>query len=245
MTVSHDAYSEMAAEARGPGNPQTHSWTHTPSGTPKGVLLWVTAGTGQVTVTDNAITGATYGGVAMTKVAEVHLSGASEPGSAWLFELLSGIPTGAQTVAFTAQAFPTSSSAIYPWLYGQCVTMASGGGALARADSDTISGNSVTNPSVTMDAGSETGLSYLGGYSGKSNEADLAAAASCTDTGGYDFTAAATTARVVRQTTPATGTFAIGWTGAADETAMAAATYYEVSTATVVDPFGVSGFFGV
>ena len=244
MTVSHDAYSEMTAEARGPSNPQTHSWTHTPSGTPKGVLVWVTAGTGQMTAADNAITGATYGGVAMTKVAEVHLSGASEPGSCWLFELLAGIPTGAQTVAFTAQAFPTSSTGIYPWLYGQAVTMASGGGSLSRADSDTINQNSGANPSVTMDAGANTGLSYLGGYSGKSNEADLAAAASCTDTGGYDFTASATTARVVRQTTPATGTFAIGWTGGSDETAMAAATYYEAS-ATDKDPMGMSGFFGV
>lgn len=244
MTVSHDAYSEMAAEARGPSNPQTHSWTHTPSGTPKGVLLWVTAGTGQITVTDNAITGATYGGVSMTKVAEVHLSGASEAGSVWLFELLAGIPTGAQTVAFTAQAFPTSSSGIYPWLYGQAVTMASGGGTLARADSDTINQNSGANPSVTMDAGSNTGISYLGGFSGKNNEGDLSAAASCTDTGGYDFTNSATTARVVRQTTPATGTFAIGWSGISDEAAMAAATYYEV-VAGLTDPMGAFGFFGV
>ncbi len=245
MTVSHDAYSELTAEYReASGGSAVFSWTHTPSGTPKGVLVWVTAGTGQITAADNAITGVTYGGVSMTEIAEVHLSGASEPGSCWLFELLAGIPTGAQTVSVTTAANPTSSTGLFPWFHAQAVTMASAGGTLTRADLDTITGNAVTNPSVTMDAGSNTGLSYLGGYSGKSNEADLAAAASCTDTGGYDYTASATTARVVRQTTPATGTFAIGWTGGSDETAMAAATYYEAS-AGMTDPMGMSGFFGV
>lgn len=229
MTVSHDAYSKMTAEARGPSNPQTHSWTHTPSGTPKGVLVWITTAATLTNATDNMVESVTYGGVAMTKVVEVHGTG-SEPGSTWLYELLSSIPTGAQTVAASVRGMPTSNSGNYPYLIGMAVTMASGGGSLVRADSDSIASTGTANPSVTMDAGANTGISYLGGFSAIATMGSISAAANCTLTGsGYDFTNTDDTAFIVRQTTPATGTFAIGYTAASDDVWMAAATYYEAA----------------
>jgi len=118
MTVSHDAYSKMTTEARGPGNPATHTWTHTPSGTPKAALVWVTTGNTTVVSGDNAITGVTYGGVSMTLVTAVY-GATGERGNAWLYELLSGVPTGAQTVAIAVNAMPTSISATYPFWIGR------------------------------------------------------------------------------------------------------------------------------
>lgn len=231
MTVSHDAYSAMGAEARGPSNPQAHTWTHTPSGTPKGILVWFTLAASVLNGSDNPFGAATYGGVAMTKVGE-SIGAGGEGGAVVLYELLSGIPTGAQTVSVTVTAYPTSSTGLYPYGLGQCVSMASAGGAIARADSDEILNGSLSNPSVTMDAGSETGISYLGGYSALGGIASITAASGCTTTGSYDFTNSDNTAVVIRQTTPATGTFAIGYTGAADDVVMVAATYYEVAAST-------------
>lgn len=227
MTVAHDAYSEMAAEARGPGNPQAHTWTHTPTGTPAAVLVWVTTSATLTNAADNMVTAVTYGGVAMTKVREVHGTG-SEPGSTWLYELLAAIPAGAQTVSATVLGFPTSNTANYPWIMGLAVTMTSGGGVIVRADDDEIVSTGLTNPSVTMDAGANTGISYLGGFSARPDVASITAATNCTIVGSHDWTNSDDTAVVIQQTTPAAGTFAIGYTAASDDVFMAAATYYEI-----------------
>lgn len=242
MAVSHDAYSKMTAEARGPGNPASHSWTHTPSGTPKGVLVWAVTGPGSLVSGDDAVTGVTYGGVSMTKVGEVFIASGGERGAAYLYELLSGIPTGAQTVSVTVNGMPTSVSASYPWWMCMAVTMASGGGSLVRIDSDSITSAGTANPSVTMDATTRTGISYLGGFSAVGTMGSISAGTNCTLTGsGYDYTNSDDVAFVVRQTTPATGTFAIGYTAASDDVAMLAATYYESSQK---NPMGTMGFFG-
>jgi len=71
VTVSHDAYSAMSAEAPRPEatRPRTPGRS-TPSGTPKGVLVWAVPTASNLVSGDNAVTGVTYGGVPMTKVAE-------------------------------------------------------------------------------------------------------------------------------------------------------------------------------
>ncbi|MCB9610512.1 MAG: hypothetical protein H6716_28240, partial [Polyangiaceae bacterium] len=72
----------------------TTSWTHTPTGTPRGVIVFVCHYYASSSVT------VTYGGIPMNEVA-LYRSGS------WLaaaFFLGSGIPTGAQTVAVTTPA---------------------------------------------------------------------------------------------------------------------------------------------
>lgn len=243
MAVSYDAYSELTAEDRQAASGNAFiQWTHTPSGTPKGILVYVVAGTGQVTAADNAITSVTYGGVTMTLVDQVHLSGASEPGSVWLYELLSGIPTGAQTVRANTAANPTSSTGLFPWFHGFAISMASGGNALARGAYSTVNSNAVANPSVTLDPGTgRTGLAILGGWSGKDTEASVTAGTNCTIIDGYDWVASVGVSRSVRQTTPATGSFAVAFTATSDEAAMIGATYYESA---LRNPMGTMGFFG-
>jgi hypothetical protein len=73
------------------------SYTHTPVGTPRGVLVMIP----NESATDQ-VTGVTYGGVAMTEIAlSPLLASGAEGGSCYGYFLGSSVPTGAQTVAAT------------------------------------------------------------------------------------------------------------------------------------------------
>ncbi len=90
----------IAYDATGSGTgTSTLSWTHTPRGTTKGVIVMVA----QTTASTDRISGVTYGGVAMTRV-QFAQDAAGEPGCSYLYFLGSGIPTGAQTVSCTVSA---------------------------------------------------------------------------------------------------------------------------------------------
>ena len=88
MAVAYDAYSAQSTTAT------TMSWTHTPSGTPRGVLVFITWNS-----SGGSIGGVTYGGVAMTALspAVTHTESGSTH-KAIAFFLGTGIPTGSQTV---------------------------------------------------------------------------------------------------------------------------------------------------
>lgn len=92
MAVDYDAISVRTSTSV--SNP---SWTHTPVGTPRGIIVYVMTNT----ATDE-IGSVTYGGVAMAELASSHYGGPNP--TTWFvhaFFLGSGIPTGAQTVVVT------------------------------------------------------------------------------------------------------------------------------------------------
>lgn len=242
MTVSYDAVASLATEER--CGDESLSWTHTPSGTPAAIVVIVTTGPTTLVSGDNAVTAVTYGGVAMTLVQEVH-KGTGEQGNVWLYELLSSIPTGAQSVVVTTDACPAGTSGTYPWFMGHSVSLASGGGTIARAATSTLSSDSTATPTISLDAGSNTGMSIIGGNSGRNAHTDVTAATDCTKLTGYSFSGGQNLSSVVgRQTTAATGSFAVGFAQTADDATMAAASYYEVAASGMSDPMGMSGFFG-
>src|SRR5690348_5790420 len=95
MAVAFDASSESHTGTTGSTNQASFSWTHTPVGTPKGVLIFL--------INLDSATGVnpsiTYGGVAVPAVTGgVDADTAGEAGRCAAFFLGSGIPTGAQTV---------------------------------------------------------------------------------------------------------------------------------------------------
>lgn len=103
-TIAFDAASNAAATN------VTHSWTHTPSGTPKGVAVIVI---GTNTSTDS-VTGITYGGVAMTEISgspRIHSAGADDSVIS-IFLLGSSVPTGAQTVEVTLAGGATTHRSV-------------------------------------------------------------------------------------------------------------------------------------
>lgn len=97
MAVAFDASSVSGSSV----SQASYSWTHTPTGTPRGVLVY-TFVTGSTS--DNA-TAVTYGGVSMTAVSGVNgratTTGAGLTGDCKAWFLGSSIPTGAQTVSVT------------------------------------------------------------------------------------------------------------------------------------------------
>lgn len=104
--VAYDARSE--SDTGTTGATATYSWTHTPSGTPKGVVVFVFNN-------DNAYPygDVTYGGVVMTAVTGGSAADtAGEPGTCRAYFLGSGIPTGQQTVQVVESGTMTASYAV-------------------------------------------------------------------------------------------------------------------------------------
>lgn len=133
MAVAFDAISNHPTGAAG-----LLSWTHTPVGTPKGILVYVVGDEG----TDDC--GAvTYGGVAMTQLSTSPVLLASgEICAVHAFYLGSGIPTGAQTVS-VAHNGGTS------YHHGDCISVTASNDT-AIEDTKTISSTSLANPTVTL-----------------------------------------------------------------------------------------------
>lgn len=112
--------------------------THTPVGTPRAVLVGIAQENGQV----DAISGVTYGGVAMTRVTNGWANiNSAEVGNAYLYFLGSSIPTGAQSVSITVS---TGAQAKTAW----CLTFT------ASADTEVAASAQLsatqTNPSITL-----------------------------------------------------------------------------------------------
>lgn len=95
MAVAHDAASESHTGTTPSTNQDSFNWTHTPTGTPRGVLVYVFAGNNAT----NPVTGVTYGGSALSAVTSGEASDtADEPGNCKAYFLGASVPTGAQSV---------------------------------------------------------------------------------------------------------------------------------------------------
>ena len=95
MAVAHSAASESHTGTTGSTNQAAFSWTHTQTGTPQGVVVFVST---FASVTD-LITSVTYGGVALTRLSGGSAQDAAgELGRMDAFFLGSGLGTGNQTI---------------------------------------------------------------------------------------------------------------------------------------------------
>lgn len=211
MTIAYDANTEFS---RAGGGGASHSFLHTPSGTPRGVCIpTVEYGTG-----DN-IASITYGGVALTRV-QTNTDTVTEPGRSSLWFVGSGIPTGAQTVFITL----TSDVAFEVW--GTCVTLT------AATDTELVDADGVDNdaddPSVVMSYGGRTCITINVLYSGQANPTQNTELGTATLLREDDN--AATTGFASRQTTPGTTDYTSGvTTGALDDVAFSSAAFSEVA----------------
>jgi len=135
MTVANAATSGVANTA------SNHSWTHTPdvAGDPRAVVVYVS----QPTASENYITGVTYGGTALAQIAGSPLSKATSQAmhvSCWF--LGSGIPTGATETVVASHSASGSRLCV-------CITVTAAADCEVY-DIDTVSSDSVTNPSMTL-----------------------------------------------------------------------------------------------
>jgi hypothetical protein len=214
MAVAYDAFSS-ASDAGGGAN---LSWTHTPVGTPAGILVWIVM-TGYTPSGTNAVS-CTYGGVDMGSPVAEAIKATGEVGSVVFYFLNTGIPTGAQTVTFD----PVASAV----KFGGAISL-TGAADLEVVDSDaTINTDSGTNPSVTLSLGSRTSFAAIGFFSGIGVDTGITPLTSWTSRAEHDF--GASTAGVYTYDTIGTSDVTAGWTQAADDAiAVAVAVSEEVA----------------
>jgi len=127
----------IAFDAESEAEGTSLSWTHTPAGTPRGVLVAVV----EAARSTVGVTAVTYGGVSMSKVTDA-ADTSGEPGAVSVWFLGESVPTGAKTVSVTAGADAK---------WGSCVTVTADGD-LQVADSDRVQ-EDAANPTVTLQTG--------------------------------------------------------------------------------------------
>lgn len=139
MTVAFDAQSALNTFT------VTNSFTHTPVGTPKGVLVLISENVG---VTD-VISTVTYGTAGLTQIAYFAGTGFAEPGGVYIF-FAGGpsLPTGAQTVSITVTSGTTVKVA---W----CITVTALQPTTDWCAVGTVGNTSLANPSITLKTGGD------------------------------------------------------------------------------------------
>jgi len=159
MAIAHDAVSRNTGDTDATTHTGNWSWTHTPVGTPRGVVVAIVqSGSG---ATDD-VSAVTYGGVGLTRVRRDQRT-VTEQGATYLYHLGSGVPTGAQTVAIT-------SGAVVKQAYCYTMTAAAGMDTAVDAANGADLGI-IANPSVTV-----THTGTLSGWAGYAIHAYGAAA---------------------------------------------------------------------
>jgi len=98
MAVAFDAVSESHTGTTASASEASFSWTHSPVGTPRGVVVFVFI----IAADADYVTSVTYGGTAMTENPTFAFDSADEPGRTYAFSLGSSVPTGNQTVVVGA-----------------------------------------------------------------------------------------------------------------------------------------------
>ena len=151
MSVAFDAFTASSA---GTGD---ISFTHTPVGSPRAVIVYVLTN-----VEGDEITSVSYGGVAMTQTTDSPtLNTAGEDGGSHCFFLGSSIPTGAQTVAVTTSGTTTTKIA-------GCVTLTASNDTEV-VDTASLVSNSQMNPTVTLSLGGRECFAMIGSWTGIGN----------------------------------------------------------------------------
>lgn len=223
MSVAHGAVTESAEFS----TVSPFTFSHTPSGTPKGVLVGIV----QNTTSTDRVSAVTYGGVAMTRIATI-ADAAGEPGRVYVYGLHASIPTGTQTVSITHSGGADQKLATV-------TTQTSGGGDTEIVDFET-SNNEAGNISVTIDTGSRDALIYMWVYSGRGAPSNIVPIAGYTTLTTHDFTDNVTRSEV--ETALTSGSRAAGYTVTASDAALVAVAISEVVAASTQAPRSMHQF---
>lgn len=161
--VSYDAYSEANFYASA-----GISWTHTPAGTVRGVIVWVF----EANESSSTVTGVTYGGEAMTEVALSPVEKSSgETASVRVYKLESvpgGVQTGAQTIA-------VSENSTTDHFYNAFAVSVSADADTTVVDTTVINSDATTNPSGTLTLGGETSFAAEAYFEGTGDPGTISA----------------------------------------------------------------------
>lgn len=155
MAVAFDAATQSALTS----STTDPSWTHTPVGTPRGVLVFVT----QQSVVTDFVASVKYGSLTLSRV-QYATSPVSEFGGCYLYFAGSGIPTGAQTVLVDK----TGSIA----MAGHCITLTAS--ADTQIEDSNIFEGITANPTIALTTGAGVNsFISMAAYSGQNAPASL------------------------------------------------------------------------
>jgi hypothetical protein len=208
--IAFDALTEVERTAT--TDPQT--WTHTPVGTPRAIVVSVIHGVTATTL----VSSVTYGGVPMTPIVSA-TDTVTEPGISRLWFLGRGIPTGPQTVSVDLTSATDTDIHFTSTSY-------TAGTNCEIVDSDAV-GEDLTSPSVTLQYLGRVCQAVAALYTGENTPSNVTVNANCTLMADWDM--GAWSAVVFRQTTPGSTDFAIGVTGGPDDMALCALAFAEVT----------------
>lgn len=229
MAVAFDAVSNATRTTT--ADPFT--FTHTPSGTPRGIML---AGSfGNATSPANYWGTVTYGGVAMTRVsaadAEADKLSVGERGGCAVWYLGTGIPTGAQTVSIDYLSAIGANDAIFG-----CVSVTAANDT-ELIDSDFFDTTVGTNPQRTLNYAGRTSLALAAIWCGFNGVVSFTGSLAGNTTVGSPFDFGSCCLALTRQTSAGSSDHTIGMsTSASDSMAMSALAISEVVTAPTEPP---------
>ena len=158
MAVAHSAASESHTGSTGSANQAAFSWTHTQTGTPRGVIVFVST---YASVAD-LITSVTYGGLALTRLAGgAALDNAGELGRLDAFFLGSGLGTGNQTITVNR----TNNATV---MYAAAATVTAGADTAVPTQTIVLlqGDGTLTVQSVNDTSPGQNSVRYAGSYSG-------------------------------------------------------------------------------
>lgn len=158
MAVAHSAASESHTGSTGSTNQAAFSWTHTQTGTPRGVVVFVTTYASVAAL----ITSVTYGGLALTRLAGgAALDNAGELGRLDAFFLGSGLGTGNQTITVNR----TNNATV---MYAAAATVTAGADTAVPTQTIVLlqGDGTLTVQSVNDTSPGQNSVRYAGSYSG-------------------------------------------------------------------------------
>lgn len=152
------------------------SFSHTPVGTPRGVLVYVVTNA----VGSDEVVGITYGGTAMTETASSPVvNSTGELGASHCFFLGSSVPAGAQTVAVDVGAGTVSIAA--------CVTVTAANDTSVVTTGSVLSNNTATT-TTTLLLGGVSSFCMTGFWTGLNAVTNFAPLTGWTERIENDFT---------------------------------------------------------
>jgi hypothetical protein len=196
VAIAHDATSGSAALI---ATATTTTWTHTPVGTPKGVVVLIPQG-----LSTDQVSGVTYGGVALTRIRFAARS-AAEACAVYTYFLGQNIPTGPQTVAVTT----TGTNPMWP----QAATLTADSTITAVDVENGLDAGIIANPSLALSPTAEATLYYV-------NASGLNAPVSTPESGTTQLAArdlGTISGHIGTKEVAGAGATTIGWTSASDD----------------------------
>ena len=198
-------------------NSVSNGGNYTPSGTPRGLILFMIDNGG----TTASVTNVTYGGVAMTEIdlSPLEWTASLEDAVIQGFFLGSSIPTGTQTVSWSGGAS----------LDSRIMVSFTASADTEIVDTSTTSATSGTNPTLSLGGDSAGVFGVAALQSGLGTSSQLTPGAGMTQLEEIDHGAQLTSVIRTTNLTTTTPSFTMGWTAVASSYAALGATIREVA----------------